>query len=65
MTVTRSTNSTRRSCASPRPLTATVTYVAGLYYFYKHIDQHFTRYIDLYGIDFAPAPRFRRTLGAE
>ncbi|MEZ5572153.1 MAG: TonB-dependent receptor [Halioglobus sp.] len=38
------------------PSEGTVTYVAGLYYFYKEINRTFTRYIDLYGIDFAPAP---------
>ena len=38
------------------PAEGTVTYVAGLYYFYKEIDRNFIRYIDLYGIDFAPVP---------
>lgn len=32
-----------------------ITYVAGLYYFYKKIDRNFDRYIDLYGIDQGPA----------
>mgnify|MGYP003667595080 CR=1 FL=1 len=30
-----------------------ITYVAGLYYFYKKIDREFYRYIDLYAIDLA------------
>ncbi len=38
------------------PAERTLAYVAGLYYFDKHIDQHFIRYIDLYGIDFAEEP---------
>ncbi|MEZ5501499.1 MAG: TonB-dependent receptor [Halioglobus sp.] len=38
------------------PGEGTVTYVAGLYYFYKKINRNFIRYIDLYGIDFAPVP---------
>lgn len=38
------------------PVDAQVTYVAGLYFFYKDFTDNFTRYIDLYGIDFAPAP---------
>jgi len=38
------------------PADGTVTYVAGLYYFYKEVDRTFLRYIDLYGIDLAPAP---------
>ena len=38
------------------PADATVTYVAGLYFFYKDFTDNFTRYIDLYGIDFAPEP---------
>jgi iron complex outermembrane receptor protein len=38
------------------PAEGTFTYVAGLYYFYKKIDRTFERYIDLYGIDFAPVP---------
>ena len=35
------------------PAGCDVTYVAGLYFFYKDFTDHFTRYIDLYGIDFA------------
>lgn len=38
------------------PAEGAATYVAGLYYFHKEIDRSFVRYIDLYGIDFAPAP---------
>jgi iron complex outermembrane receptor protein len=38
------------------PADRTVAYVAGLYYFEKQIDQHFVRYIDLYGIGFTPVP---------
>jgi iron complex outermembrane recepter protein len=38
------------------PADWTVSYVAGLYYFEQQIDQHFERYIDLYGIGFVPAP---------
>ncbi len=38
------------------PADATVSYVAGLYFYYKDFTDEFTRYIDLYGIDFAPAP---------
>jgi iron complex outermembrane receptor protein len=38
------------------PADGTVTYVAGMYYYYKKIDRSFLRYIDLYGIDFAPTP---------
>ncbi len=37
------------------PVDATVTYVAGLYFFHKDFSDDFTRYIDLYGIDLAPA----------
>ncbi len=33
------------------PAEGKVTYVAGLYYFYKKIDRSFDRLIDLYGID--------------
>jgi iron complex outermembrane receptor protein len=36
------------------PTEGTITYVAGLYYYYKKIDRNFIRYIDLYGIDLAP-----------
>ncbi len=38
------------------PADRTLAYVAGLYYFEKQIDQDFVRYIDLYGIGFAPVP---------
>jgi iron complex outermembrane receptor protein len=37
------------------PAEGTITYVAGLYYFYKKSDRTFYRYIDLQGIDLAPA----------
>jgi iron complex outermembrane recepter protein len=40
------------------PTEGTITYVAGLYYFYKKIDRSFYRYIDLQGIDLAPAGAF-------
>ncbi|MCB1687175.1 MAG: TonB-dependent receptor [Halioglobus sp.] len=33
------------------PAEGKITYVAGLYYFYKKVDRSFYRYIDLYGID--------------
>ena len=35
------------------PADGTITYVAGLYYFYKKVDREFYRYIDLYGLDLA------------
>lgn len=38
------------------PSDATVSYVAGLYFFYKDFSDEFTRYIDLYGIDYSPVP---------
>ncbi len=38
------------------PADRTLAYVAGLYYFDKQIDQHFLRYIDLYGIGFTKKP---------
>lgn len=37
------------------PAEDAITYVAGLYYFYKKIDRTFYRYIDLQAIDLAPA----------
>lgn len=38
------------------PADATLSYVAGLYYFDKEIDRQFVRLIDLYGIDATPVP---------
>lgn len=38
------------------PAGATLSYVAGLYYFDKDIDRQFVRLIDLYGIDASPTP---------
>ncbi len=44
------------------PADANVTYVAGLYFFYKDFTDDFTRYIDLYGIDLRAGAKLRRAL---